>query len=132
MNASFKKNVLLMLATLGIVFAVQKIQAADDISVQQALSMSQQGALLLDVREVSEYAEVHAPNATLIPLGELGTRLGEIAAYKDRPIAVMCRSGKRSAKAVKLLQEAGYSQVSNVGGGITAWEHEGLQVVRKP
>lgn len=131
MNASLKKNILLILATLGIVFAVQKIQAADDISVQQALSMNQQGALLLDVREAGEYAEVHAPTATLIPLGELGARLNEIAAYKDKPIAVMCRSGRRSAKAVKLLQDAGYTQVSNVGGGIMAWENAGLAVVRQ-
>jgi rhodanese-related sulfurtransferase len=93
--------------------------------------MSKQGALLLDVREVGEYAEVHAPNATLIPLGEMSTRLNEISAYKDKPIAVICRSGRRSAKAVQLLRDAGYSQVSNVNGGMSAWENAGLAVIRK-
>jgi rhodanese-related sulfurtransferase len=65
----------------------------------------------------------------LIPLGELGGRLAEIAAYKDKPIAVMCHSGRRSAKAVKLLQEAGYTQVSNISGGISAWQKAGLPVL---
>jgi len=110
----------------------QQVYAATDvdIDVKQAQTMNIQGALLLDVREPDEYSEVHASNVTLIPLGQLAARLNEIASYKDKPIAVMCRSGKRSAKAVHLLQQAGYTQVSNVTGGIIAWEKAGLSVVR--
>lgn len=115
---------------LAVMFGMQQLQATDGVDVRQASSMSQQGALLLDVREQDEYAAGHAPNAQLIPLGQLSSRLPEIAAYKDKPIVVMCRSGRRSAKAVALLQEAGYSQVSNVKGGIQAWEGEGLEVVK--
>ena len=115
---------------LAVMFGMQQLQAADGIDVKQASSMSKQGALLLDVREQDEYTAGHAPNAQLIPLGQLSSRLSEIAAHKDKPIVVMCRSGRRSAKAVALLQEAGYSQVSNVKGGIQAWEGEGLEVVK--
>lgn len=115
---------------LAVMFGMQQLQAAEGVDVKQASSMSKQGALLLDVREQDEYAAGHAPNAKLIPLGQLDTRLQEIAAYKDKPVVVMCRSGRRSAKAVALLQEAGYSQVSNVKGGIQAWEGEGLEVVK--
>lgn len=118
-------------AILGLVLAAQQLQAADGVDVKQAQSMNKQGALLLDVREPEEYSAVHAPNAKLIPLGELSARLQEIASYKDKPIVVMCRSGNRSAKAVALLKEAGYTQVSNVKGGIVAWERDGLEVVRK-
>lgn len=125
------KSYLFIVAACFALFGWNQLQAADDIDVQQAQAKVQQGALLLDVREQSEYDEVHAPNATLIPLSELPARMHELASHKDQAIVVMCRSGRRSAKAVKLLQEAGYSKVSNVGGGITAWEHEGLQVVRK-
>ncbi len=121
----------IVVAVIGIIFGAQQLQAADGIDATQAQSMNKQGALLLDVREAGEYAEVHAPNATLIPLGELSARLNEIAAYKDKPVAVVCRSGRRSAKAVGILQEAGFSQVSNVSGGMTAWESAGLEVVRK-
>ncbi len=118
----------IMLAT---VFGVQQLQAADGVDVKQAQSMSKQGALLLDVREPEEYAAIHAPDAKLIPLGEVGARLKEIEVYKNKPIAVMCRSGRRSAKAVALLQEAGFSRVSNVQGGILAWEQAGLEVIKQ-
>lgn len=127
------KKISLTLATLLLVMlGAQRLQATTDvdINVTQAHTMNRQGALLLDVREPSEYTEVHAPNATLIPLGQLGARLDEIASYKDKHIVVMCRSGRRSAKAVHLLQEAGYSHVSNIAGGILAWEKSALEVVR--
>lgn len=127
-----KRVILSSVSTLlGVLLLASQPCAAQDIDVTQARAMSQHGALLLDVREPDEYADIHAPNATLIPLGQLGSRLGEIATYKNRPVAVMCRSGRRSAKAVQLLQEAGYNRVSNVGGGILAWENAGLKVVRR-
>ena len=115
---------------VGVFFGVQQLQAADGLDVKAAQAMSEQGALLLDVREPEEYSAVHVPNAKLIPLGELESRLQEIASYKDKPIVVMCRSGRRSSRAVSLLKEAGYTQVSNVKGGITAWQKDGLAVVR--
>lgn len=115
---------------LGAIFVAQQLSANNGVDAKQALSMTQQGALLLDVRQPEEYTAIHAPDAKLIPLGELPSRLPEIAAYKDKPIAVICRSGRRSAKAVELLKEAGYSNVSNVAGGMQGWESDGLEVVR--
>lgn len=100
------------------------------VTVQQAQEMVQKGGLLLDVREVSEFADGHAPTARLVPLGELAQRLPELAAYKNKPVAVICRSGRRSAKAVTLLQNEGFTQVSNVSGGMTAWQAAGLPVVK--
>jgi rhodanese-related sulfurtransferase len=120
-----------LVAVLGLALVGQQLQASQGVDVKQAQSMNRQGALLLDVREPAEYAAIHAPNAKLIPLGEVGLRLKEIEAYKDKPIAVICRSGRRSAKAVALLQEAGFSQVSNVQGGIQAWEQAGLEVIKQ-
>ncbi len=114
----------------GLLLGVQQLQAADGVDVKQAQSMNQQGALLLDVREPDEFAAGHAPNAKLIPLGQLSSRLQEIASYKDKPIVVMCRSGRRSGIAVAQLQAAGFTQVSNVRGGITAWQNDGLEVVK--
>lgn len=122
--------VLGIIAVLGIFFLMRQLQAADGIDVTEAQKMNQNGALLLDVREPGEYASGHAPNAVLIPLGQLGSRMQEITAYKDKPVAVMCRSGRRSASATKQLAEAGFSQVKNVNGGIMAWEQAGLPVVR--
>ncbi len=76
---------------------------------------------VLDVREPHEY-EVANIGARLIPLGELPERLVELD--RDENFAVHCKTGGRSARAVKLMQEAGFQNVYNVKGGITAWSDE--------
>jgi rhodanese-related sulfurtransferase len=125
-----KRIILVIAILLGLGFAVQQLQAADGVDVKQAQIMNKEGALLLDVREPDEFSAGHAPNAKLIPLGQLSARLQEIAEYKDKPIVVMCRSGRRSGIAVSQLQAAGFTQVSNVKGGIHEWEKNGLEVVK--
>lgn len=99
------------------------------IDVKQGASLQVSGALLLDVREADEYAEGHAPGSILIPLGQLQQRLQEIDAYKNKPVALICRSGRRSAQALKLLEQAGFSAAVNVEGGMMAWEKAGLPVI---
>lgn len=115
---------------LGAVFVSQQLSANNGVDAKQALAMTQQGALLLDVRQPEEFTSIRAPDAKLIPLGDLPARMQEISAYKDKPVVVICRSGRRSAKAVELLKEAGYTNVSNVAGGMQDWESDGLEVVR--
>ncbi len=79
---------------------------------------------VLDVRENHEYevANLGEGIARLIPLGELPEHIDELD--KDENFAIHCRSGARSAQAVQLLQEAGFENVYNVKGGITAWSDE--------
>ncbi|HET7270297.1 MAG TPA: molybdopterin-synthase adenylyltransferase MoeB [Rubrobacter sp.] len=76
---------------------------------------------VLDVREPHEY-EVANIGVRLIPLGELPQRLAELE--QDEILAIHCKTGARSARAVKLLQDAGFQNVYNVKGGITAWSEE--------
>ncbi len=82
------------------------------------------GLTVLDVREPHEYqvANLGPQGAKLIPLGELPQRLVELD--QNAHYAVHCRSGARSAKAVKLMQDAGFGDVRNVKGGILAWSDE--------
>lgn len=74
---------------------------------------------LIDVREVQEYQICRIETSTLIPLGELPKRLAEVPT--DREIVVHCKSGVRSAKAVRLLNDAGFTNLQNLKGGILAW-----------
>src|SRR5438067_8376326 len=74
---------------------------------------------LIDVREAFEYEIARIDGATLIPLGEIAERTDELE--RGQPILVHCHSGQRSAKAVRLLQQRGFSSVYNVEGGIDAW-----------
>ncbi|HEY8119794.1 MAG TPA: molybdopterin-synthase adenylyltransferase MoeB [Myxococcota bacterium] len=77
--------------------------------------------LLLDVREPHEFEKAKIVGSTLIPLGQLGARLGELADWKQRRVVVHCRTGGRSAKAFALLRDAGFTNVANLSGGIDAW-----------
>jgi adenylyltransferase/sulfurtransferase len=74
---------------------------------------------VLDVREPNEYQICRIEGSTLIPLGQLASRVGELD--PNREIVVHCKVGGRSAKAVALLQERGFSRVHNLTGGILAW-----------
>ncbi|MDQ3623248.1 MAG: molybdopterin-synthase adenylyltransferase MoeB [Verrucomicrobiota bacterium] len=78
--------------------------------------------VLVDVREPYEWDICRIPGARLIPLGQLPARLSELDSADE--IILQCKSGARSAKALHLLQEAGFGKLANVEGGILAWaEH---------
>jgi len=74
---------------------------------------------LLDVREAHEYAIARIPGARLLPLGTFAEAIPSLDRTRD--IVVHCRSGARSAKAVRQLQAAGFTRVWNVAGGILRW-----------
>ncbi|HEV3409814.1 MAG TPA: rhodanese-like domain-containing protein, partial [Chthoniobacterales bacterium] len=77
---------------------------------------------LVDVREPYEYELARIDGAKLIPLGELPDRLNEIDRTRD--VIVHCHSGMRSARAVQLMQQAGFTRAANLAGGIDAWSEE--------
>lgn len=77
---------------------------------------------VLDVRMDSEWQAGHVAGAIHIPLDELPRRLGQLAAYRDRPLAVICGSGYRSSVAASLLEQHGFTGLANVLGGMSAWE----------
>lgn len=87
----------------------------------KALRESGRPIFVLDVREPQEFQICRIPDSTLIPLGQLPTRLSELPAEGDgREIIVHCKSGARSARAVRLLRERGIA-ARNLKGGILAW-----------
>jgi rhodanese-related sulfurtransferase len=86
-------------------------------------------AALLDVRENDEWAAGHAPAAVHVPMGQVPQRLDELAAaFPDRPVHVVCRSGARSARVTAYLVQAGWDAV-NVDGGMRAWAGAGRPMV---
>ncbi len=75
--------------------------------------------LLLDIREPGELAVSALSDSLDIPMGEVPSRLDALP--RDRPIAVLCRTGNRSLKVTLWLRENGYENAVNVAGGINAW-----------
>ena len=98
-----------------------------EIKVQEAYDLYQSGVFLLDVRTQGEWDEIHVPNATLIPLDELESRLNELP--KDQEIVVMCRSGNRSQTGRDILRSAGFKSVTSMDGGIVDWKAAGYPTV---
>lgn len=110
-------------AMLAIAGTLQSVDA------KQGAALQSSGALLLDVREPDEYAQGHAPGSVPIPLGQLQQRLSEIARYKNQPVALICRSGRRSEQAQKILEAAGFSATVNIEGGMISWQKSGFPVI---
>ncbi len=83
-----------------------------------------EGALLLDVRSVREFNNGHVEGAKNITHTEVSKRVDEIVEWqggdKDKPIVVYCRAGRRAGFAKKALLEAGFTNISNLGG-MSAW-----------
>ena len=85
--------------------------------------------VLIDVRESWEYAGGHAKGAKNIPLSQLGKRMGEVP--RDRPVLVICQSGRRSINAAHHMLQQGITEVTNVSGGTTVWSMHGLPLEGK-
>jgi len=96
------------------------------VDVAEARRRLDAGALLLDVREPDEWEAGHAPEATWIPMGEVGARHDELT--PGQPVVVVCRSGARSARVTDALVSAGYD-ATNLAGGMQSWSAAGLPVV---
>jgi rhodanese-related sulfurtransferase len=95
-------------------FGVKSVTVSD-----LADKMRQGATVLIDVREPDEFARGYVEGAVNVPLGRLADRVGEFdigsATY------VICQSGHRSAKAVRLLKRAGFEEAYSVKGGTSAW-----------
>lgn len=102
-----------------------------DVSPAEAVALiNREHAVVLDVREDAEFAAGHITAARHIPLGQLQSRLGELAKLRDKPIVVQCQGGVRSASACAVLKKHGYSRIYNLKGGIAAWMEAKLPVTR--
>jgi phage shock protein E len=99
----------------------------DSVDVQTVYALKNDPEVfLLDVREPYEYEAGHIPGITLIPMGDVASRLGEIPT--DKEVIITCRSGNRSAQIADFLRAQGFTNVHNMEGGILAWEAAGFEV----
>jgi adenylyltransferase/sulfurtransferase len=98
------------------------VDGIPQISVQELKRRldAHEDVFVLDVREPHEVQIVNI-GAPLIPLGQLASRVDELAAQKDRTLVVHCKVGGRSQKAALILKQAGFERVENLAGGIIDW-----------
>ena len=96
-----------------------------EIDIDEFARRREQGAPVIDVRELDEYQQAHVPGATLIPLATVPDRLDDVPAERD--VLVICKSGGRSMRAAEFLAANGIS-ATNVAGGTMAWIDSGRPI----
>ncbi|MEB3340199.1 rhodanese-like domain-containing protein [Okeania sp.] len=84
-------------------------------------------ATLVDVREASEYAGEHIPQAVLVPLSKFEPH--QIPTEPDKTLVLYCQAGNRSGQAAKKLLAVGFEKVTQLDGGIEAWKKAGLPTI---
>jgi rhodanese-related sulfurtransferase len=108
------------------------LQTGKLLSAQQATQrINHDNAGIIDVREAHEFAGGHLPGARNIPLKELAGRVAELAAWKEKPLILVCSSGVRSGRACVTLKKQGFTDLACLDGGVPAWERAGLPMTRE-
>lgn len=126
------RNILIALALLAAVGFIPRL--VKRLRAQSAVTLDIPGlnarlggeTVVLDVRDAADFAAGHIAGARNIPLPELKQRLAELEDWRERPVAVVCRTDKRSAEAVRMLGEQGFKEPLLVKEGMQRWKNDGL------
>ena len=96
-----------------------------EVSAAEALELASSGWRILDVREQGEWNEGHIPGATLVPLADVPSRIGEVAPDREAPLLVHCAVGARSLRASAWLAQNGYTNVVSMRASLLDWRQLG-------
>lgn len=101
------------------------------VTLEQARQALQDPAnIVIDIREPDEHATGVAPGMRLIPMSQLGQRLGELPEPGAQPVLLICNTQARSSRVAAQLRAAGYSNVRFVNGGMSQWSARGWPLVK--
>ena len=125
------KKIIALIASVLLLAGCSSSTTASDLSVTEfSAKIAEVGVITLDVRTPGEFAEGYIKGARLINF-QSGNFENEIAALdKNATYAVYCRSGNRSGQAVKVMQDAGFTNVFNMNGGVIDWANAGFPLVK--
>ena len=120
-----KKTIVLLFALLaGCAQAEWKETPAPELLQRQSAGET---ILVVDVRSPEEFAAGHVPGALNLPHDRNEPELKE---WKQKPVVIYCRSGRRSAMAAATLEKAGFSKLEHLSGDMQGWEQSGRPVAR--
>lgn len=101
------------------------------VNAQELVNMvNRDGAVVVDVRDSTEFRSGHVVGAVNIPHGSIAERLSELQRYRDKPVVVMCKMGQHSSSAGVHLRKAGFTNVTKLRGGISEWRGQNLPLVK--
>ena len=92
--------------------------------------VNREGAVLLDIRDIKEYGAGHIAGAMSMPVSSIDARIGELDAYKDKPVVLVCKMGQHASATGRKLKDLGFENVRRLSGGMGEWTANGLPVVK--
>lgn len=120
------------LVTVAALFFHLQRKSARAVGPQQAVALiNKSDGVVVDVRDKKEFDGGHIVDSINIPLAKLSQRMTELNKHKEKPVVVVCKMGQHSGEACKTLQQAGYSQVFKLAGGLTEWKAQSLPLIQK-
>lgn len=111
--------------------ATQRFSSLTPAGAVQLMNNEEDNMLLLDVREPAETAAGKIAKAVQIPISGIDKRVSELEKHRGKHVIVYCKNGTRSGIACKALNKAGFEQVYNLSGGLTAWQEAHLPLSKK-
>ena len=91
---------------------------------------NREGAVILDIRDGKDYGNGHIAGAINIPLASFDSRVGELDAYKEKPIVLVCKMGQHAGTIGRKLKAKGFEHVRRLSGGMAEWTNSNLPVVK--
>lgn len=117
-----------LLLTSSAVAAKERVDVSQDKLIAMQKAKASDSFLLLDVRSAEEFAAGHIKGAMNISHQDVAANLSKIIGYKDKPVIVYCRSGRRAGIAEELLIANGFTKVKHLAGDMNGWQTENLPV----
>lgn len=116
---------------LSLVACGSQASSGDSVTLDTARAEHDAGRVtLIDIREPNEHATGVAKGAKLLPMSQIGARLGEIPSATDKPVLLICNTQNRSGRTLAALRQQGYKNVRFVEGGMSEWNRRGWPTVR--
>lgn len=128
-----RREVAALLSTGALLAPAGAARPSDGVTLEVARAEFEAGrALLIDIREPAEHATGVAAGARLLPMRQLGARLGEIPNDPKQPVLLICNTQNRSQATLDALRQRGYGNVRFVQGGMSEWVRRGWPTVAPP
>ena len=133
----FSDNLFLFLALFTVIAAIimselQRKMGGKTLSPSEVTHyINKEEALVLDIRDKSDFKKGHIANAKNITSANLENRIGELEKFKSKPIIVCCNTGQQTVAASKILHKQGFEAIYRLSGGMQAWRSENMPVISK-
>ncbi|KON89618.1 rhodanese [Sporosarcina globispora] len=112
-----------VILALLIIFLVRKLIPVKGVRQltpsQLQTELKDKNKQYIDVRTPAEFKRFHVPGFVNMPLHQLHQKMGQLS--KDKEVVIICQSGMRSSKASKILKKEGFKNITNIRGGLSAW-----------